>query len=85
MSEYLQLFKTLVWSYSKFDTCLQSSTWITILHHFIISKRNKNCNINQQVYKFKYPISKYLSNYDTLCMRINKEGNKINIYLLFKN
>ena len=53
-------------SYSKFDACLQSSTGITILYHFIISTvvicdiNLKSVlafkiafNANLQVYKFK--------------------------------
>ena len=48
-------------SYSKFDNCLQSSTGITILYHFIISKvvtchinLKYDFNANLQVYTFKY-------------------------------
>ena len=54
-------------SFSKFDTCLQSSTGITILYHFIISKAvtcdtylkyvlafKIDFNANLQVYTFKY-------------------------------
>ena len=58
----------MVLSYSKFDTCLQSSTGVTILLHFIISKAvacdmcfkavifsfKIYYNVNQQVYKSKY-------------------------------
>ena len=54
-------------SYSKFDACLQSSTGISILYHFIISKvdtcdTNLNYALvykidfsaNLQVYTFQY-------------------------------
>ena len=78
-------------SFSKFDTCLQSSPVINILYHFIISKAvtcdtnlnhelafKMDFNTNIQVDAFNIMIKTiYLSSYDTFCIRNNNQCNNI--------